>query len=183
MLFTRISTLCGPVVSSTGAHGFVHISYREPFGEKPKTTTKTTSTWIYLAAVVCLPCSVMTPMLFEKWCTITSFMQCVLQWYWYAICPYIMYIHRYIYVRIVYTASLHLSLYVWLLLTSVVAAHAGHKLPTPVVADSRADPNVQKKHRIDTGVCEQTHSFCSAWAWAMRPSSRVCNPAPDSVFF
>ena len=29
-----LSTLCGPVVSSTGAHGFVHISYREPFGEK-----------------------------------------------------------------------------------------------------------------------------------------------------
>ena len=28
------SALCGPVVSSTGAHGFVHISYREPFGEK-----------------------------------------------------------------------------------------------------------------------------------------------------
>ena len=29
-----LSTLCGPVVSSTGVHGFVHISYREPFGGK-----------------------------------------------------------------------------------------------------------------------------------------------------
>ena len=41
---TNPSTLCGPVVSSTGVHGCVHVSYREPFGEtnhKQRTTATT----------------------------------------------------------------------------------------------------------------------------------------------
>ena len=33
-LIYLFSTLCGPVVSSAGAHGFVHVSHREPFGEQ-----------------------------------------------------------------------------------------------------------------------------------------------------
>ena len=36
------STLCGPVVSSTGAHGFVHRSYREQFGESITITRNNT---------------------------------------------------------------------------------------------------------------------------------------------
>ena len=34
--------LCGPAGSSTGAHGFVHISYRELLGEKRQIKTKKT---------------------------------------------------------------------------------------------------------------------------------------------